>query len=169
MDHLPFPQSVSVEEFLAELLETFDLRSTSTPKIATAQSTIILGSSRVSCSMPHLLKGLPTCFGIPSPRPQLLIAPCLSCPQKEPIWLCRACFLSSQLIRKSNEWSWEFTDSQLMGHLLLPGNLCIYTGPNPEEGLRWQDFWSTIEQVCKAGCDPHHTGFSPNLLHSHQE
>lgn len=75
--------------------------TTSTPKIATAQSTIILGSSRVSCSMPHLLKGLPTCFGIPSPRPQLLIAPCLSCPQKEPIWLCRACFLSSRLIRKS--------------------------------------------------------------------
>lgn len=38
----------------------------------------------------------------------------------------------------------------LIRHLPLPGNLCIYTRPNPEEGLEGRDFWLAIEQVCGA-------------------
>lgn len=39
---------------------------------------------------------------------------------------------------------------ELLRHLPLPGNLCVYTRPNPEEGLEGRDFWLAIEQVCGA-------------------
>lgn len=39
----------------------------------------------------------------------------------------------------------------LIRHLPLPGNLCIYTSPNPEEGLEVRDFWLAIEHVCGRG------------------
>lgn len=90
-------------------------------KIATAQSTIML-RSRVSCFLPHPLKGPNSSLHplvLPSQRAH--VAP----QDLFPIF--------------STDVKAKFMVLGVHGiirHLPLPGNLCIYTRPNPEEGLR---------------------------------